>query len=283
MVADIVPGSGGSWPSQLRQVRASLYFSATTAEQGTELWKLALADVNLTGLTLSAGTLAPAFESTVTDYAVRVPKAAATITLTPTLSDGGAAMTINGNPAFSNTPYGPIALATGTTPIVIRVTAIDGISTKTYTVQVTRLSAIEEWRQTWFGTIANAGIGADLAAPDGDGIENLLKYGLVLPPRTHDGAVLPQPQKRNYAEGTRLAMIFTRDPSRNDAVIQVQVTSDLAQPWTTLATSTNGGAFSGPGLYWEIDAGQGLKTVEVRDTVNVGVFPRRFMRISVSR
>ena len=267
----------------MKQVRASLYFSATTATQGTELWELGLADVNLTNVILSAGVLAPYFDSTITSYAVRVPKATSTITVTPTLSDGGAAIAVNGNPAASNSPYGPISLPTGTIPISITVTASDGISTKTYTILVTRLSAIEEWRQTWFGTIANAGIAADLAAPDGDGIGNLLKYGLVLPPRAHDGAVLPRPQKRIYAEGTRLAMIFTRDPLRDDAVIRVEVTNDLVLPWTTLATSTNGGPFRGPGLYWEIDAGQGLKTVEVRDTINIGAASRRFMRISVSR
>jgi hypothetical protein len=78
-------------------------------------------------------------------------------------------------------------------------------------------------------------------------------------------------------------MIFTRDPLRDDVVIRVQATSDLALPWTTLATSTNGGPFSGPGLVWEIDAGQSLKTVEVRDTVNISAAQRRFLRVSVSR
>ncbi|WP_367875335.1 cadherin-like beta sandwich domain-containing protein [Luteolibacter sp. Populi] len=232
---------------------------------------------------LSTGNLSPGFDSLVTSYTVRVPRTASSITLTPALSDNSATMTVNGNPAAPGSPYGPVSLVTGSNPVSITVTASDGISTKTYTILVTRLSAIEEWRQTWFGTIANTGIAADLAAPDGDGIENLLKYGLVLPPRAHDRAVLPVPQKRNYAEGTRLAMIFTRDPVRDDVVIRVQATSDFTLPWTTLATSTNGGPFSGPGLVWEIEASQGLKTVEVRDTVNISAAPRRFLRISVSR
>ena len=142
--------------------------------------------------------------------------------------------------------------------------------------------AIEAWRQLYFGNPANAGNGADLATPDHDGIANLVKYGLVIAPGASGNKFLPTAQTRSYAEGKRLALVFTRDPARNDITLQVQGADSLAGPWTTLATSTNGAAFTGAGYVSETPASGNLKTVEVCDTVNLNAAPRRFMRIAVT-
>ena len=46
----------------------------------------------------------------------------------------------------------------------------------------TTWTALQGWRQQWFGTTNNSGISADTNAPGGDGLPNLLKYALGLNP-----------------------------------------------------------------------------------------------------
>ena len=147
----------------------------------------------------------------------------------------------------------------------------------------TGITASEEWRQAYFGQTADSGDAADLAAPDGDGIENVVKYALVIAPGAAGNAVLPAGQRRTYFDGERLAVIFTRDPSRDDVTIEVQVAGSLAGPWDTAAASVNGGAFSGAGLVGEANGAGGLKTVEVRDPINPPNASQRFMRFRITR
>ena len=51
---------------------------------------------NLQGLTVSPGSLAPAFDEHVQSYTVNVAATVGTVTMTPTLSDSAATMTVNG-------------------------------------------------------------------------------------------------------------------------------------------------------------------------------------------
>lgn len=145
------------------------------------------------------------------------------------------------------------------------------------------LSASESWRLQYFGNPANSGKGADAATPAHDGIPNLIKYGLAIAPGSSSVGFLPPAQTRSYAEGKRLALVFTRDPAHNDATQQVLAASAVDGPWSVIATSADGAAFAGAGFVSETDASGGLKTVEIRDTVNMSAAPRRFMRVSVSR
>ena len=145
------------------------------------------------------------------------------------------------------------------------------------------LTAAQAWRLHYFGTPDNSGNAADDATPDDDGIKNLLKYALVLAPGTNGAAFLPRGQLREYAEGERLALTFTRDQFRNDITLSVEAANTLSGPWTTIAASSGGGIFSGSGFVTETDAGNGLKIVEVRDTVNLADAARRFLRIKVTR
>jgi hypothetical protein len=144
---------------------------------------------------------------------------------------------------------------------------------------VTALAAAASWRQQYFGTSSNSGNAADSAAPDGDGIPNILKYALVIAPGGSGASAMPPAQ----IAGNRLTLTFTRDPARNDVTITVQAASDLAGPWITLATSVNGAPFSGSGTIMETNAPGGLKSVEVRDTVDVMSGAARFMRIQATR
>ena len=95
-------------------------------------------DANLIGLTVSKGTLSPVFNSGIKAYTDTVYNATTSITATPTDSDSTATITVNGKPVVSGTPSDQIPLAIGPNIITTVVTAQDGITTKTYTVNVIR-------------------------------------------------------------------------------------------------------------------------------------------------
>ncbi len=111
---------------------------SVTAENGTTVKNYTVtvtraapsANANLASLTVSQGTLSPAFSSSTLSYAVYVANAVTGITVTgiaadPTASVGGQSGT-------------PVALSVGDNPISLVVTAQDGVTQKTYTVTVYR-------------------------------------------------------------------------------------------------------------------------------------------------
>ena len=105
------------------------------------------ADASLSDLSLSDGTLEPAFASSTTTYRADVGNSVETITVTPATSDSDAAVAyLDGNDAEIEdadpvTGGHQVALAAGANTIKVKVTAEDGIETRTYTVTVTRAVA----------------------------------------------------------------------------------------------------------------------------------------------
>ena len=147
-------------------------------------------------LTPSSGTLTLLFASGTTDYTVTAAKVVSSIRLTPTATDGNATIKVNNVPVTSGSPSGPISLSVGSNSIVTVVTGQGGGIT-TYTVNVIRLSSIQTWRQTWYGTTVNAGNAADTADPYRTGIPNLVLFGLIgsnQDPSRAGGVQLPRSQ-----------------------------------------------------------------------------------------
>ena len=97
-------------------------------------------NADLSDLALSSGTLSPVFTAGTTSYTASVGNDVTSITVTPTVADSKATVTVNGTGVASGIPSGVISLNTGDTTITIVVTAEDG-ATKTYTVTVTRKEA----------------------------------------------------------------------------------------------------------------------------------------------
>ena len=98
-------------------------------------------DATLSGLTLSTGTLSPAFAAGTTSYTVSVANTVTALTLTPTVDTSGATVTISGAAVTSGSASASQALAVGTNAIAIVVTAADGSTAETYTVTATRAAA----------------------------------------------------------------------------------------------------------------------------------------------
>jgi hypothetical protein len=96
-------------------------------------------NADLANLVLSAGALSPPFASGTTSYSANIVSNTNTMTVTPTVADATATVKVNGVTVASGNDSGPITLNTGSNVITIVVTAQDGVTTKTYTVNVTYL------------------------------------------------------------------------------------------------------------------------------------------------
>jgi len=100
-------------------------------------------NANLSSLSLSEGQLSPSFSPARKAYKASVPHSIASLTVTPSADDSGAAITVNGTSVASGSASGPIALNVGANSVVIEVTAADG--TKAITnVKVTRQQSVSK-------------------------------------------------------------------------------------------------------------------------------------------
>jgi hypothetical protein len=94
-------------------------------------------NADLAGLTVSDGSLSPAFSPAITGYTVNVVNSVSAVTVTGTPADSGAAVAyLKGGTSVSN----PIPLAVGSNAITVRVTSAEGNS-KDYTLTVIRAAA----------------------------------------------------------------------------------------------------------------------------------------------
>jgi len=92
---------------------------------------------NLATLTLNSGVLTPAFNATITSYTVKIPNTQTSVTVRPSASDPDATITVNGEKLVSGAASFPLSVSVPVN-INIAVTASDGVTTQTYTIQATR-------------------------------------------------------------------------------------------------------------------------------------------------
>ena len=194
------------------------------------------ADATLSNLILSPGTLTPPFVSGTTSYAAAVSNSTASINVNPTAAQANATITVNGTPVTSGSSSGSIALNVGANTVTTHVTAQDGVTTRTYTVTVTRLTPVGSWEQTWYGNSAN---GVDSADPYNTGIPNLAVYAYFGPtqnPALAHISMLPQVQK----SGGNLLFSFTQPLGVSGITYGAQWNTTLqAGNWTSIADTGN--------------------------------------------
>ncbi|WMT92720.1 cadherin-like beta sandwich domain-containing protein [Pelagibacterium sp. H642] len=135
--------SGAASQDVALDVGANLVAIVVTAEDGSTqtytvtVTRAASANSDLAGLTVSDGTLAPAFAASTFAYTVAVGNDVTEINFTPTVDDGTASVTVNGQAVASDATSQNVRLDVGTNTVTIVVTAEDG-STQTYTVKIDR-------------------------------------------------------------------------------------------------------------------------------------------------
>jgi hypothetical protein len=116
-------------------------------------------NANLSNLVLSAGTLDPVFASGTTGYTAIVPSTTSTISVTPTVATPTSTAKVNGAPVVSGSTSTPVFLLPGNNTITVAVTAQDAVTTKTYTIAVTRVSPAPEIGVTQSGIAISDGGG----------------------------------------------------------------------------------------------------------------------------
>ena len=130
-------------------------------------------NADLSAMTISSGTLTPAFNSATTAYTATVPNAITSITVTPTSAEANATIEVQVNgsgyaTATSGSASGELALNVGSNTVDVKVTAEDDTTIKTYTTTLTRLPlpSITSFTPSSgsIGTLVTI-TGADLSAP----------------------------------------------------------------------------------------------------------------------
>lgn len=219
------------------------YFAVTSYNAGGQESPLsneiAIDTVNtdLVSISLSSGALNTNFIANIYHYQAVVSNATNSLSITPTAATSSESLAINGVPTSSGSGSSAVSLAKGNNTLNIVVTAADGTTTNTYTIDVYRLNALEDWRQQHFGTHLNQGAAADTATPLNDGVPNLLKFATGMDPSV-PGAM---PGTLQASDGN---LIFTY--TRNKAAVsdgtayQVQWTDDLRSGnWSAAGVTEN--------------------------------------------
>ena len=126
-------------------------------------------------------------------------------------------------------------------------------------------TALQSWRQLYFGTTANTGIAADTAISNLDGLPNLMEYALGGTPTVANGAIAPKMGTTVSSGSTYLTLTFT--PQRADITYAIEVSANLGSTWTSIPLAgllTMGKAYT------------------YTDTVAAAVGVPRFLRLRVT-
>lgn len=99
-----------------------------------------LTQPDLADLALSTGSLSPAFDPDIDTYSAAVPGSTESVSVIP-IAPFAASIRVDGEVVTSGLPSSPIHLDIGSNPIEVLVTAGNGVSTRTYTVDVVRAGA----------------------------------------------------------------------------------------------------------------------------------------------
>jgi hypothetical protein len=115
---------------------------------------------------------------------------------------------------------------------------------------------------------------------NGNGVPNLLEYALGGDPADPTTAPLVHPWPEVNPQTSRLKLVVNRYLARTDLTLTVQAADSPGGPWTDIARSTGGNAFTalvtGTGI---IETGTGdARQVTITDPISG---PRRFIRLKV--
>lgn len=158
----------------------------------------------------------------------------------------------------------------GARPATVSIATNASGSPYVFAVEGEGLHTFDAWETAHFSAEERAlgVLNAPATDADGDGLANLLEYGLGRDPRTADSAPAPSAA---VAAG-RLALTFTRLRDATDLAYSVEASSDLVA-WSAIWSSER--------VPYEGDAAQ--SEVTVSDTALLSESARRFLRLRVTR
>ncbi|MHC4959610.1 MAG: cadherin-like beta sandwich domain-containing protein [Planctomycetota bacterium] len=165
-------------------------------------------NADLGGLELSGPGLNEPFDTKTTDYTAATRFLEGSLTLTATVSDAAATVTVDGVAVASGAPV-RVALAEGSNTIAVEVTAEDGVTRRTYTVVATRATAASFAQEAFVkasNTREDAQFGRVLAL-DGDTLAVGAEY------ESSKATGVNGDQSNTDAPGAGAVYVFTRDAS----------------------------------------------------------------------
>ena len=200
-------------------------------------------DATLKALTVSDGSsdvpLAPAFASATAGYAASVGSSVGSVTVTPTVNDPNATVTVEGSEVTSGTASAPISLTAGTSKdISVMVTAQNGTS-QTYTLTVTiapsdndgadptsqsQVSVLFVWCQQY----ARGGEGLRVCEPPYEGEEAVLVLALPSPAPANGTTVTlaTHPGQTATSDDYTMPSTITIEEGERFGLITIAITDD---------------------------------------------------------
>ncbi|MFH5186193.1 cadherin-like beta sandwich domain-containing protein [Paenibacillus sp. TAB 01] len=144
MNGKLFAGNEGSLPVEL-DVGSNPVTVTVTAQDGVTVGTYRVdinrepsSNVMLSGLQLSEGSLEPAFESGIVHYETTVDYLTAGTTVTASVYDRNATLSVNGQALTSGEPSRLLPLEVGTNRLAVTVTAQDRVSRQSYIIEVHR-------------------------------------------------------------------------------------------------------------------------------------------------
>ncbi|MHA6485003.1 cadherin-like beta sandwich domain-containing protein [Paenibacillus sp. strain BS8-2] len=100
-------------------------------------------NADLSALAVNSGALSPAFSKEVTNYTLELPGSATSLDITATTDHSHASIEVNGV-SLANNATATVPVGVNSTKVNIAVTAMDGVTVKTYTITVKRPLVVGE-------------------------------------------------------------------------------------------------------------------------------------------
>lgn len=136
--ASISPNSGDSG-----DFSSPVTYTVTASDGTTQNYTVTVtvqtplsSDDVLSALTVDQGSLSPSFDPDTLSYTDDVSNGITSVNVTATTEDANATITVNGVAASSSNAYDVTGLAVGENAITVAVTAQDGVTSQTYTIDV---------------------------------------------------------------------------------------------------------------------------------------------------
>ena len=170
-------------------------------------------NARLANLSLSVGAFDQIFQPSLADYTATVSLLRSTTTVTATPEDPNAAVTVNGVRVTSGVASPKITVNLGSNTITVVATAEDGVTTATYTIEVTRKTAASFAQQVYIKASNHThGPGDDLGMQFGSSV-SLQGDTLAVGAPWEDFPITDPNIPFESLEDTGAAYVYTQDPA----------------------------------------------------------------------